>query len=252
MFNIEFLHAIREHEYQEIVNRFTPGIRILEIGGGTGYQAKRLMRDGYVVESIDIPSSNYANQLEFPVKPYDGRNIPFSDKSFDVVFSSNVLEHVQDLPYLQDEIKRVLKLDGYCVHLMPTGTWRFWTTVTHYIEFIQRLSGLAPRLIPKGFSLKSFADVMGVLRLMVSILKQYAIVPRHGEVGNAFSEMIDFGLGRWKKKFIKQFFIVNEVAPARLFYTGHMLLGPKLSLGVRQLLAKWLGSSCAIYVVRPA
>lgn len=252
MFNIEFLHVIREYEYKEIINRFSLGIRILEIGGGTGYQAKCLTRDGFIVESIDIPSSNYADQLEFPVRPYDGRTIPFPNHSFDAVFSSNVLEHVKDLPYLQAEIKRVLKPGGYCVHLMPTGAWRLWTIFTHYTECVQRLFGLAPRLIPRNFSLHSLTDAMRVSRLVAGTIKQYLIVPRHGETGNALSEVITFSLHYWKKHFITHFFIIDEATPSGLFYTGHMVLGSMLSLRTRQQLAKWLGSACVIYVVRPA
>lgn len=252
MFNLEFLHVIREFEYKKIVARFTPGIRILEIGGGTGYQAKLLTEDGYVVDSIDIPDSNYAGQLEFSVQPYDGRNIPFPNESFDVVFSSNVLEHVLDLPYLQAEIKRVLKPGGHCVHLMPTGAWRFWTNVAHYTELFQRLLGLAPRLIPKGLSKHALADSMSVLRLMAGTAKHYAIVPRHGETGNALSEIATFSSRHWRKHFSSQRFAIDEATPVGLFYTGHMVLGPRLSLGTRQKLAKWLGSACVIYVVRPA
>ncbi len=252
MFNIEFLHLIREYEYKEIVGRLSPGIRILEIGGGTGYQAKRMTEDGFVVDSIDIPGTNYAGQLEFPVQSYDGRNIPFPNGSFDIVFSSNVLEHVRDLPYLQAEIKRVLKSSGYCIHLMPTGAWRLWTIFTHYLEFVQILSGLTPRLIPRGFSRHSLVDALNVLRLIASTSKRYLIVPRHGETGNALSEVIAFSLHYWKKQFLKEGFILKEVAPAGLFYTGHMVLGLKLSLKARQKLAKWLGSACAIYVVHSA
>jgi ubiquinone/menaquinone biosynthesis C-methylase UbiE len=251
MFSVEFLHVIREYEYKEIVERFSPGIRILEIGGGTGYQAKRLTEDGYIVASIDIPNSNYANQLEFPVQPYDGRNIPFPDGNFDVVFSSNVLEHVLDLPYLHAEMKRVLKPGGYGVHLMPTGAWRFWTNVAHYTELIQRLLGLAPRLLPKGFSKHALSDAMSVLRLMASTTKHYAIVPRHGEVGNALSEIKTFSSSHWRQHFTNQRFIIDEATAVGLFYTGHMVLGPRLSLRTRQNISKWLGSACVIYVVRP-
>lgn len=251
MFNIKFLHVIREFEYQKIVERFLRDTRILEIGGGTGYQAKRLTEDGYATDSIDIPNSNYAAQLEFPVLPYNGRNIPFPDGSFDIVFSSNVLEHVLDLPYLQAEMKRVLKPGGYCVHLMPTGAWRFWTNVAHYTELFQRLSGLAPRLVPKGLSRHALSDSMSVIRLMVGTAKHYAIVPRHGETGNALSEIATFSSRHWRKHFLSQHFVIDEVAPMGLFYTGHMVLGDRLSLGTRQKLAKWLGSACAIYVVRP-
>lgn len=251
MFNVEFLHVIREFEYKKIVQRFLPNAQILEIGGGTGYQAKRLIEDGYVVDSIDIPNSNYVGQLEFPVQPYNGRNIPFPDGSFDIVFSSNVLEHVLDLPYLQAEMKRVLKPGGYCVHLMPTGAWRFWTNVAHYTELFQRLLGLTPRLIPKGPSRCALSDSLNVIRLMVGTAKHYAIVPRHGETGNALSEIVSFSSRHWRKHFLSQHFAIDEATPAGLFYTGHMVLGNRLSLGMRQKLAKWLGSACVIYVVRP-
>lgn len=252
MFNVEFLHVIREFEYKNIIARFRSGARVLEVGGGTGYQAKRLTEDGYVVDSIDIPDSNYAGQHEFPVQPYDGKNIPFPDSTFDVVFSSNVLEHVTDLPYLQAEMKRVLKPGGVCVHLMPTGAWRFWTNIAHYVELVQRLLGLAPRLVPKGFSKHALRDSLSVLRLMAGTAKHYAIVPRHGETGNALSEIVTFSSRHWKRHFAKQLFTINEATPVGLFYTGHMVLGPRLSLRARQKLAKWLGSACVIYVVRPA
>ena len=252
VFSVEFLHIIREYEYRKIVERFLPGIRILEIGGGTGYQAKRLTEDGYIVASIDIPNSNYADQLEFPVQPYDGRNIPFPDDSFDVVFSSNVLEHVLDLSYLQAEMKRVLKAGGCCVHLMPTGAWRFWTNVAHYTELLQRLCALAPRLLPKGFSKNALLDAMSVLGLMASTAKHYAIVPRHGESGNALSEIIIFSARHWRQHFRSQLFTIDEATAVGLFYTGHMVLGTRLSLRSRQKMSKWLGSACVIYVVRPA
>jgi 2-polyprenyl-3-methyl-5-hydroxy-6-metoxy-1,4-benzoquinol methylase len=251
MFNVEFLHVIREFEYKKIIDHFNPGARILEIGGGTGYQAKRLTEDRYSVESIDIPDSNYAGQHEFPVQPYDGRNIPFLDGSFDIVFSSNVLEHVSDLSYLQTEIKRVLRPGGVCVHLMPTGAWRFWTNIAHYVELLQLLAGLIPRLIPNGISKHALRDSLSVLRLMASTAKHYAIVRRHGETGNAFSEIFTFSALYWKKQFSKSNFIIDEATPTGLFYTGHMVLGGKLSISSRQKLAKWLGSACVIYLVRP-
>ena len=67
MFSIEFLHQIRRHEIAFVERHLPPGIRILEIGGGTGFQAKLLAEHGYDVASIDIPQSNYAEERVFPV-----------------------------------------------------------------------------------------------------------------------------------------------------------------------------------------
>lgn len=250
MFNVDFLHVIREFEYKKIIERIKPGARVLEIGGGTGYQARRLAEDGYVVESIDIPDSTYAGQHEFLVQPYDGKNIPFPNESFDVVFSSNVLEHVTDLPYLQNEFRRVLRPGGVCVHVMPTGAWRFWTNVAHYVELFQRLLALAPRLIPRGLSRHDLRDVLSVLRLMMSMVRHYAIVPRHGEKGNAVSEIFTFSTYSWLKHFENENFIIEGHEPVGLFYTGHMVLGAVLSVRLREVLSKCLGSACVIYVVK--
>lgn len=252
MFNIEFLQVIREFEYGKILRHFSPGSHILEIGGGTGYQAKRFAQDGFSVVSIDIPDSNYADLLEFPVQPYDGRNIPFPDASFDIVFSSNVLEHVLDLPQLQSEIRRVLKPRGYCVHLMPTGIWRFWSNVSHYVDLGQRLLSLLPRLIPASLSRQALFDTINVLRTMAGTAKHFAIVRRHGETGNALSEIVTFSMHHWLMCFRGQNFAVEEAIPTGLFYTGYMVLGTRLSLDVRQDLARYLGSACVIYKVHPA
>lgn len=251
MFNLEFLHVIREFEYAQIIKRLPPGARILEIGGGTGYQAKRLCQDGFDVTSIDVPQSNYAGQLEFPVQPYDGVHIPFGDASFDVVFSSNVLEHVVRLDELQGEIRRVLRLGGICVHLMPTGAWRFWTNCAHYVEMVQRLGSLAPRIVPRGLSQHALRDALAVGRLMLSTARQYVFVPRHGEKGNALTEMITFSRRHWCRQFRGGHWKIEEVSAMGLFYTGHMVLGPRLSLEKRESLARAAGSACVIYVVRP-
>ncbi len=252
MFNIEFLHVIREFEYRAVVRRLAPHAHVLEIGGGTGYQAKRLTEDNFKVASIDIPNSNYAGNLEFPVQPYDGRIIPFPDRSFDIVYSSNVLEHVVDLPQLQSEVKRVLRPGGYCIHLMPTGAWRLWTNLTHYVELCQRLVSLAPRLVPKGKTRTAFSDVKNVARLMTDTAKHYAVVPRHGEVGNAFTEVWTFSERWWLHHFEAENWVVDEATPSGLFYTGHMVLGNRISLSARQKIARILGSACVIYKVRPA
>jgi SAM-dependent methyltransferase len=251
VFSIEFLRVIRELEYASILQRLASSAHVLEIGGGTGYQAKRLAQDGFLVVSIDIPDSNYADQLEFPVQSYDGRNIPFRDASFDVVFSSNVLEHVQDLPRLHSEIRRVLRPGGYCIHLMPTGAWRFWSNVSHYVDLGQRLFSLALRLVPSGLSRRAFSDTVNVLFVMARTVRHLAVVRRHGETGNAWTEIATFSKRHWLGHFRSQGFSVEEAVPTGLFYTGYMVLGKRLPLAARQKLARYLGSACVIYIVRP-
>lgn len=53
------------------------------------------------------------------LKTYDGRNLPFSDETFDVVCSNAVLEHVtpNDLANLSNEISRITRSSGISYHL---------------------------------------------------------------------------------------------------------------------------------------
>jgi len=250
MFDLAFLHVVREHELERIVARLRPGARVLEVGGGTGYQARRLREAGFDLESIDVAESNYQD-LEFPVTRYDGRHFPFPDASFDIVFSSNVLEHVPDLHQTHAEARRVLRPGGYCVHVMPTGAWRFWTNLAHYVELVQQLALHLPQAMPRGIGGRDLnAAARGMLQLL-RLVKRYAIVPRHGEFGNAATEIVTFGRRRWIRHFDAEGFHVRDASPMELFYTGHMVLGQRLSIRARERLARVLGSACVLYEVMP-
>lgn len=251
MFNLEFLHVIREFEYQAVLPCLKSGSRILEIGGGTGYQARRIAQDGFLVDSIDVAASIYAESQVFPVQVYDGRTFPFPDGSFDIVYSSNVLEHIRNLPQLHAEVRRVLRPGGYCVHVMPTGAWRFWTTVTHYIDFFRRLIILAPHAIPRGFSRSAAAEAIQALREMAGIVKYRAFVSRHGEVGSALTELVTFSRAHWIRHFHQQNFDVQLALPTGLFYTGNTVLGERIPISKRRMLAEIFGSACVIYKVEP-
>lgn len=251
MFSTEFLHQIREHEMAVVAAHLPPRATVLEVGGGTGLQAKLLSERGFRVTSIDLADSQYTQERVFDVMDYDGRNLPFHAGSFDVVFSSNVLEHVADLPALHLEIARVLKPGGYCVHAMPSGTWRLWTNVANYVELMQRLGRTLLAMLPRGVSRGEVGRVLWGARELAKLVVVYAMPPRHGEVGNAFSEIASFGIAAWRRHFAEQCYTISEVVPMGLFYTGHMVLGARWSLVSRERAARWLGSACVLYRVSP-
>jgi SAM-dependent methyltransferase len=250
MFSTEFLNQIRAHELQTYLPHFPAGARILEVGGGTGVQAKMLSERGLQVESIDVADSTYSEERVFPVVDYDGEHIPFEDRSFDVVFSSNVLEHIRNLDAMQSEFRRVLKPGGRCVHAVPSAGWRFWTSMANYVECLQRLLMSVPRLIPRNVSRSELRRPIIVAVDVAKILRQYLIVPRHGEEGNAWTELWTFSASYWRRKF-RADYVIESVEPMGLFYTGHMVFGASLSIARREKLSRYLGSACNLFIVTP-
>ena len=240
MFSIAFLNEIRAAELREAARFIPPRSRVLEIGGGTGLQARLLQEMGHSVECIDVPGSLYGQHRVFEVREFDGATIPFGAAEFDLVFSSNVLEHVIDLPRLLAETRRVLKPGGHCLHLMPSASWRVWTIATHYPNLPLLLWGLRaePRDNPfPQIATRSWAHLLG-----------RAIWPgRHGETGNMLSEIYLFGRHRWLREFRAAGFRPQTVQPIGLFYTSNMLLGARLGLGPRRSLARWAGSGSTLY-----
>ena len=250
MFTLEFLSEIRRWEAERIVSHFRSGARVLDIGAGTGQQALEFSQRGFDVEAIDVPDSLYSEAHVFPVRQYDGVTLPFPDRSFDIVFSSSVLEHVPDLTSLHSEIRRVLRDDGYAVHVLPTHIWRIWTSVAEFNALW--LDWRALKLYPQfpithtEYWRLRYAWRVAFRRIGRALFRQR----RHGAHGNIWTEIRYFNPHCWRRNFSANGFRIQQDYALGLFYTGYLALGPKLSVATRARLARILGSACQLYVLR--
>ena len=68
---------------------------------------------------LDIHKSGHLHEDEQIDVFYDGKTIPFEDNHFDAVFSSEVFEHIFNLPEVLPEIHRVLKPGGKLLFTCP-------------------------------------------------------------------------------------------------------------------------------------
>lgn len=130
----------------DISGRTLAGQTVLDVGGGPGYFADAFAarRARYVGLEPDVGEMAAAGiRLSTSVRG-DGAHLPFRSGAFDVVYSSNVAEHVPDFRALGEEMIRVTRPGGlvilsYTVWLGPfggheTGLWQ------HYVggEFARR------------------------------------------------------------------------------------------------------------------
>lgn len=128
------------------------GKRVLDLGFGNGEFVRAFALAGADVTGIEVNDVllNIAQSrlreegITANLQVYDGVTFPFPDASFDLVFSTSVLEHVDDAAAVLQEVARVLKPDGRLYLAFPnrlapkethTGIWflsympRSWANV---------------------------------------------------------------------------------------------------------------------------
>ena len=243
------LKEIREYEIGQVLSLLPQRSTILEIGAGAGWQAKLLAEKGFIVTAIDLSKSEYEIKRVYPIIEYDGMHIPFPDKYFDVVFSSNVLEHVPNIKDFLVEIKRVLKRGGLAICLLPTGSWRLFTNISYYLFLVKRFLNFLLIHAETSSEVKSKTEQRAKkLNILHKVRNLFPFC--HGVTGNFVSEVYLFSKFRWKKLFRDTGWIVKFHLPNRLFYTGHSILGLALNIKSRVLASYILGSSCHIFLLK--
>ena len=130
-------------------------LRILDYG--CGVKPYRYVVEGVCREYIGADIGENAN-AEIQLQP--GELLPFEDESFDVVISSQVLEHVEEFDKYLNECNRVLRKGGL-LFLSTHGTWQFHAAPYDFNRWTHL--GLKSLLTRHGFEVIGCNPVLGQL-----------------------------------------------------------------------------------------
>jgi len=101
------------------------GKRLLDVGCGIGAIALELQKRGFQVTGVDFSEVAVNRCLERGLNAFvsdvDGDGLKFADKTFDVVWAGDVIEHVFDPIFLLEEVDRVLKDNGRLLMSVPNN-----------------------------------------------------------------------------------------------------------------------------------
>jgi len=115
------LIALEEPKVSELLGPVS-GLRILDLGCGTGRHALRLAAAGANVTAIDFSEGmlararDRAGTLPIDFHTHDlTQPLPFADAAFDRIISGLVLDHIPNLKPLFAEMRRVCRPTGFAV-----------------------------------------------------------------------------------------------------------------------------------------
>jgi SAM-dependent methyltransferase len=247
-FKLAKLNEIRVAELHNVINILPSNaqeLNLIEIGSGTGIQLKYLKKYFKSVVGLEIEQSNYDNNENKNIIFYDGVNIPIDDSSYDIIFSSHVMEHIVNFKSYNAELKRILKPDGVCIHVVPNSKWKFYNTLFHYPFLVKTVIDYFVRM-NSVVGLNRGGTLSDRKRSIFTLCANVLFPPLHGENGNRFTEIFYLTNRYWKTKFKKENWNVDEVISSNYFVAGHFILPNS----IRSEISKILGSTSTIYILK--
>jgi len=145
--------------------------------------------------------------------------LPFEDNSFDFVFSSSALEHIEDKSAALKEIKRVLKPGGYAIIIVPTHMPSLYAFIHVYLYFIARVGNI---LLHKHNGLpqdqeKSVTNKHSLFSRFAKNHPSFPVPEPHGSYNNVFDELFFQMPFNWKRFLRKNGFKIEDSFAICLF-----------------------------------
>ena len=234
----KYQQLIRDEEWKWLRQEIPRDSKLLDVGCGSGY-AMNLATEDLNCECIGVdpdPGAHgvgrYLKSLikdESILKGFS-ENLPFENSKFDIVFSSHVLEHVNDEKQSLREMKRVLKDEGLLIIGMPTSSMALislfsiliFTTHIKIYEFFRFF-----------FTKEIFNNFVKIFRI------QSHSFPRAKTI---YYDLIHYRISNWKKIVSKEFEIIKVVKPCLYPYPDYpQWFNPKHTV---------LGSSSVFFICK--
>ncbi len=183
-------HRLRGALLRTLIPLDRIGLNCLDVGCGSRPYEGVFINGCY--EGVDVQSSGRPLSMKMPDKFYDGVTLPYSENSFDLVMSTQVLEHVPDPLALVSEMVRVCKSGGelvlslpfvYPEHEQPYDYFRF---TSYGITALLERAGL------KIIQIKRDSSTIETLAILLNVYMVNNFIPPWRGVGRLFALLFCF------------------------------------------------------------
>ena len=161
------LNIYCQERFLSLIKKFENG-KILDVGCGTGYIQSKLNKD---VIGLDL-----THEL---LKRNSGKSIcakaeklPFKSCTFNLIFSINLIEHVENPHKLIMECKRVLKKDGVLILVTPNGNMKF------VLDIAEKFNLKLPEGPHKFLNFKEMKNLIKMSKLERISFERFILFPK--------------------------------------------------------------------------
>jgi ubiquinone/menaquinone biosynthesis C-methylase UbiE len=137
-----FNNLIKESSLKEL--------EILEVGCGTGKISEIIVKLGGILTVLDIGKSlvsNVSERLSCKGIVGDACQLPFDDETFEIIISSECIEHTLNPRHAIKEMCRVCKRGGYVCLTTPNKLWYPLLLISQNIG-LRKFSGIENWIFP--------------------------------------------------------------------------------------------------------
>lgn len=226
-----YLHEIRKREIDTVFSLLpqTHFVSGLEIGAGDGFQTTLLAPHVDRLVSSDLNFKRMKESLrvsgvEYKAVDADSVEGVFKDRSFDFIFSSNVLEHVRDPLRVLTATQPMLANGGYAVHIIPSRHIKVCYLLLYYPHLaflaLDRVLGTfkgRPFFRGAGVNLENNLNTAGRSQKTPNKMLRFLFPLPHGNFRSHMQEFIAFGKNRWERLFREAGYSVVTYAPGPAF-----------------------------------
>lgn len=218
----KYIHNLRRREIESIFSKYPEKSfgRALELGAGDGFQSRLLINyvDHLICTELDEKRllKSETPGIDYHICDAERIGESFRENHFDLVYSSNLFEHLPNPEAALRGIHKLLKQDGLSIHIMPSPFWALCHVVFHYpavcIGVLRKLIRRELRVSSQPKENSDYTDNNLKLGHRSKGKLMRVLFPRpHGVSATLTKEFFVFSKRRWIREFENESFEVVSV-----------------------------------------
>lgn len=182
LFNYKFRKYMIKKSYEKFG---TKGKKFADVGCGISPVTPDIKKT--ILIDLDTNAINYLKSKGYNAIKGGVEKVPMPKESIDVLFSSEVLEHVENYKLAIKQFRKVIKRDGLLIITVPTHM-KYWAFDDEYVAHLRRFDPqkLSKEIRESGFKILEVKPIGSLIEREITklLVKQALDKKKASKIGN--------------------------------------------------------------------